>query len=118
MAKTFPVGHMRVNPNTFLTEVWDGNQWIGNLTTGANLSGSSYTLASNGNNTVTTSTVRPTYSPTEKELIFEFLKDNMRVAEYRDGNGKIETVELQLRLDVGYEWEPIKRTKIIRSKLT
>jgi hypothetical protein len=112
MAKTFPVGHMRVNPNTFMSEVWNGSQWISNANTVTS------SISTNGITNVgaISSNVKPIFSAIERELIFEYLKRNLRVAEYRDGDGKIETVELQMRLDDGYSWESIRREKIIRSK--
>lgn len=113
MAKTFPIGHVRVNPNTFMSEVWNGSTWLSSPTASGTIS--AYNLNNNGN-TITTSSVRSSFSETERELMFEFLKQNLRVAEYRDGNSKIESVELQMRLGPGYEWETIRREKIIRSK--
>ena len=44
MAKTFPIGHTRINPNTFMTEVWDGKTWNNGVST---VTGSTYTIASN-----------------------------------------------------------------------
>lgn len=116
MARTIPVGELRINPRTFMSEVWDGKMWRDTVTPQmVNTATNSYTtISSNG---ITSSSVKTSFSAVEREMMFEFLKSNMRVAEYRDGDGKIETVELQLRLDAGYEWEPIKRTKIVRSKI-
>ncbi len=112
MAKTFPTGHMRVNPNTYETEVWDGSKWSSSnmhgLTTNV---GSSYTtIATNG---ITGSSIssKPTISATERELIFDFLKENMRVAEYVDDKGKIHTVQLEMRAGPGYIWENVRREK-------
>jgi len=111
MAKTFSIGQTRVNPNTFITEVWDGTKWDSRLSTITTNVGNSYTtIATNG---ITGSTIssRPTISATERELIFEFLKENMRVAEYIDGKGKISTVQLEMRAGPGYVWEQIRREK-------
>ena len=108
MAKTFPIGHTRINPNTFMTEVWDGKTWNNGVST---VTGSTYTIASNGMNSTTVSS-RPTISATERELIFDFLKENMRVAEYLDDNGKVHTVQLEMRAGDGYVWEQIKRQKV------
>ena len=122
MAKSFPVGHMRVNPNTYETEVWDGTKWnntnMHGVTTTLPTSGYT-TIASSGNitsNGITTSTFsgtssRPTISATERELIFDFLKQNMRVAEYVDDKGKVHTVQLEMRAGEGYTWENIRRVK-------
>ena len=123
MANTPPLGELRVNPRTFMSEVWDGKKWVDTVTpqmvnigaASGTISTGSYITGANGS-TITTSSVKQ-FSENDKELMFEFLKENMRVAEYRDGDGKLENVELQLRFDVGYEWEPIKRAKIIRSKI-
>jgi hypothetical protein len=111
MAKTFAVGQTRINPNTFMTEVWDGTRWdngINSITTNV---GSSYTtIATNG---ITGSSIssKPTISATERELIFDFLKENMRVAEYVDDKGKIHTVQLEMRAGPGYIWENVRREK-------
>ena len=107
MAKTFPVGHVRVNPNTFMTEVWDGSTWNNGLSTITSTTTIPYPIGSNGN--ITSS--KPTISATERELIFEFLKENMRVAEYVDDKGKISTVQLEMRAGPGFVWENIRRVK-------
>ena len=113
MAKTFPIGHTRINPNTFMTEVWDGKTWNNGLSTIAINNGvsSTYTVAANGMNSATVSS-RPTISATERELIFDFLKENMRVAEYLDDNGKVDTVQLEIRVGEGYIWEQVRREKV------
>ena len=116
MAKA-SVGQLRINPNTYMSEVWDGNTWVDTVTPQMVNSISTLGLPIGATGTITTNSVRQSFSAVEREMMYEFLKDNMRVAEYRDGDGKIETVDLQLRLDAGYEWEPIKRTKINRSKI-
>ncbi len=109
MAKSFSIGQTRVNPNTFMTEVWDGTRWDSGLSTITNTTGT-YTIAPNGMNSMTVNS-RPTISPTERELIFDFLKENMRVAEYVDEKGKISTVQLEMRAGPGFVWENIKRVK-------
>ena len=60
----------------------------------------------------TTVSSRPTISATERELIFDFLKENMRVAEYLDDNGKVHTVQLEMRAGDGYVWDKIRRVKL------
>jgi len=45
------------------------------------------------------------------EDVYEFLKENLRVAEYIDDSGKITTVQLEMRLGPGYTWENIRRVK-------
>jgi hypothetical protein len=45
------------------------------------------------------------------EDVYEFLKQNLRVAEYTDEAGKIATVQLEMRLGPGYVWENIRRVK-------
>jgi len=110
MAKSISIGQTRVNPKTFMTEVWDGSKWddgTSSITTAAN---SYTTIATNG---IIGSSIssRPTISPTERELIFDFLKENMRVAEYVDEKGKISTVQLEMRAGPGFVWENIKRVK-------
>lgn len=107
MAKTFAVGTTRINPNTFMTEVWDGKTWNNGVST---VTGSTYTVAANGMNSTTVSP-RPTISATERELIFDFLKDNMRVAEYVDDKNKVTTVQLEMRAGPGFVWEQVRRIK-------
>jgi len=103
MAKTFPVGHVRVNPNTFQTEMWDGTCWQTTITGIPTTNvGSSYTTAISGNSTI---------SATEREIIFDFLKENMRVAEYTNEHGKVTNVQLEMRAGPGYVWENIRRVK-------
>lgn len=113
MAKTFAVGTTRINPNTFMTEVWDGKTW----NNGANTitMNTAYPTGSTGISTAIASSsysVKPTISVTEREMIFEFLKQNMRVAEYLDDNGKIHTVQLEMRAGDGFVWEQIRREKV------
>lgn len=108
MAKGFPIGQTRVNPNTFMTEVWDGSTWINSISSA--ITGSTYTIAPNTISTNGTIS-KPTISATERELIFDFLKENMRVAEYIDDKGKITTVQLEMRAGPGFVWENIKRVK-------
>lgn len=113
MAKTFPIGHVRVNPNTYQTEMWDGSKWTTTTTGVASVSNSPYTLSSNAITTIGSSTIssKPTISATEREMIFDFLKENMRVAEYTDDKGKITTVQLEMRAGPGFVWENIRRVK-------
>ena len=111
MAKTFPIGHMRVNPNTFMTEVWDGKQWNSSVSPSMVNSISTLGLPIGATGTITNNSVRQSFSATERELMYEFLKENLRVAEYLDENEKIDTVQLELRMGPGYTWESIRRVK-------
>jgi hypothetical protein len=47
-----------------------------------------------------------------KEDFFAFMKENLRVAEYVDENGKVEYVQLQFRTGLGYVWEEVRRVKL------
>lgn len=47
-----------------------------------------------------------------KEDFFAFMKENLRVAEYVDENGKTEYVQLQFRNGPGYVWEEVRRVKL------
>jgi hypothetical protein len=47
-----------------------------------------------------------------KEDFFAFMKENLRVAEYVDDNGKTEYVQLQFRTGPGYVWEEVRRVKL------
>jgi hypothetical protein len=111
MAKSFAIGQTRINPNTFMTEVWDGTKWDNGLNTITTNVGNSYTTIATNAITGSSISSRPTISATERELIFDFLKENMRVAEYLDDKGKIHTVQLEMRAGPGYVWENIRREK-------
>ena len=116
MAKIPTIGEMRVNPQNFTSEIWNGKMWVDTVTpqmvSGITTNvGSSYTTIANNGITSATVSSKPTISATERELIFEFLKDNMRVAEYLDENNKIHTVQLEMRAGPGFVWEQITRVK-------
>lgn len=119
MAKSFPVGHIRVNPNTFMSEIWNGSKWLDTVTPQMVNSistlglpiGSAYAAASGITTTVGSNGSSARISR-NMEDVYEFLKENLRVAEYTDGNGKIDTVQLEMRLGPGYAWENIRRVKI------
>jgi hypothetical protein len=79
------------------------------------------------NNNITASTYNPTIAnlgkvvgtsairqvdDNFKEDLFAFMKENFRVAEYVDENGKIEYVQLQFRNGPGYVWEEVRRVKL------
>ena len=46
------------------------------------------------------------------EDMFEFMKDNIRVAEYVDDNNKLLYVELQMRAGPGFVWDKIRRVRL------
>lgn len=46
------------------------------------------------------------------EDMFEFLKENIRVAEYVDDNNKLLYVELQMRAGPGFAWDKIRRVRL------
>jgi hypothetical protein len=46
------------------------------------------------------------------EDMFEFLKENIRVAEYVDDNNKLLYVELQMRAGPGFVWDKIRRVRL------
>lgn len=46
------------------------------------------------------------------EDLFEFLKENLRVAEYVDDNNKLLYVELQMRAGEGFVWDKIRRVRL------
>ena len=111
------------NHTTFEDEyaMYDGTQWLKmnnmnslgapymNSTVAKNINGG--TITSNGSSYTTAISNKPTISATERELIFEFLKHNMRVAEYIQGDGKPPIVQLEMRAGEGYVWEQVKRVK-------
>lgn len=105
MSKT-PVGQIRINPHTLTTEMWDGKSWVDQYYSG---------LTNNNPNTTYVSHVKPSLSFTERELIFDFLKQNMRVAEYVDNTGKVLAVQLEMRAGEGFVWEQIRREKVKNS---
>ncbi len=67
-----------------------------------------YYGVSNGSNIVN---VVP-LSQSAQEDVFEFLKNNLRVAEYTDDAGKLLYVELQMRAGEGYVWDKIRRVRL------
>jgi len=117
MAKSFVIGTTRLNPTTYMTEVWDGKTWNDGCNTitlnNTYPTGSTISTATSASTAVYN--VRPTMSATERELMFDFLKNNMRVAEYLDENGKVHTVQLEMRAGEGFVWEQIKRQKVKNS---
>jgi hypothetical protein len=102
--KSHGVGDTRINPNTYDIDVWDGTDWV----SGHSVITSNYRTTSMNAATASTST----RYPVDTLSIYEFLKNNLRVAEYLDDNGKIHTVRLELRQGEAYVWEPIRRIKI------
>lgn len=118
MAITNPIGQIRLNPNTFMQEVWDGKDWnviddANNFTTIPihSISGavsSSYTTSMQpiGSSVI--------MNESRKEDIYHFLMKNLRVAEYLDDTGKIDYVQLELREDENCIWENIQRVRIKR----
>lgn len=85
--------------------IYDGKKWT---KMHSPITSTSY-LTANGSGTYASN--RPTISATERELIFEFLKQNMRVAEYIQRDGKPPIVQLEMRAGEGYVWEQVKRVK-------
>lgn len=115
MTRPPQLGDLRVNPHTFMSEMWNGHKWVD--TPEPHMLQSAYVANSTVTGiTSTNTTTKPILSPTERELIYDFMKENLRVAEYKDGNGKIESIELQMRSGPGYMWESVRREQIIRSK--
>ena len=114
MAKVMPVGRTRINPNTLNAEVWNGTAWLEAInpkmantisTLGLPIGsahGITTTVGSNGSSASLSRNM---------EDVYEFLKQNLRVAEYTDEAGKITTVQLEMRLGPGYTWENIRRVK-------
>lgn len=110
------------NHTTFEDEyaMYDGSKWVKmnnpnslgapymNSTVATKINGG---ITSNGSSYTTAVSSKPTISATERELIFEFLKENMRVAEYVQRDGKPPIVQLELRAGPGYTWEQVKRVK-------
>lgn len=97
-----------VATDTYRTAVYDGHRWT-EMTSGITTGGSTIT-ASN----ITTTRSNGTSiadTPFLQEQMFDFMKQNLRVAEYTDDDGKIHTVQLEMRLGPSYVWEPIKRVK-------
>ena len=83
--------------------VYDGKKWT--------KMNSPITSAPHIVTTGSSSSFKPTISATERKLIFEFLKENMRVAEYVQRDGKPPIVQLEMRAGEGYVWEQVKRVK-------
>ena len=103
MAVSTPYGEIRINPNTLMTEMWDGKNWLELDSVSTINSPNSYGSIS-AVNTATITTAGTSSAPTaeRQEDIFEFLKNNLRVAEYTNEEGKPLYVELQMRAGDGY----------------
>jgi len=113
------------NSTTFEDEyaMYDGSQWVKmnnmnslgapymNSTVAKKINGGLGLISNGSSYTTTAISSKPTISATERELIFEFLKENLRVAEYVDDKGKITTVQLEMRAGPGFVWENIRRVK-------
>jgi hypothetical protein len=85
----------------------------------SNDDGSTITISTNGigNSTISNSSVANlglTRNPSSinGEDMFEFLKENIRVAEYVDDNNKLLYVELQMRAGPGFVWDKIRRVRL------
>jgi hypothetical protein len=114
MTVSIPAGQMRINPNTYEQEMWDGTSWIeiAAINMSNNISGSlTTTVVPNGGYTVSTVSSSP-ITENQKEDIYQFLRENLRVAEMLDDNGKLSHVELQMRAGEGYVWDQIKRVRV------
>ena len=119
MSTLIPVGQIRHNMNTMMNEVWDGKSWI---TIDDGLDSFTPISVHNGGHTITTSNAAITTSmgfngtsrmaDVTREDMFEFLKTNLRVAEYLDETGKVDYVQLELREGEGCNWENIQRVRI------
>jgi hypothetical protein len=106
MAKTPNIGDTKIDPNTYDTKVWDGITWVnGSNTITSNLR----SVATNSAHAIGQGTITRI---SEHEHLYNFLKNNLRVAEYLDDKGKIKNVQLELRQGEQYVWVPIKRIKI------
>lgn len=123
MANSIPVGRMRVNPHTYMQEVWDGKQWneiedpslftalpihkSGPITSPPTINAiapitgtGSFTAVSNAATQI-------------KNDVVTMLEHNLRVAEVYDTvTLKLKRAELQYRDGPGSEWTPIQRTKL------
>lgn len=125
-----PIGEIRYNPNTMMQEVWDGKDWNqiddpnnfvtipihgGIVSPNTTINIAPYTGTTtygvNGS-TYHPGTSHPSITEKRSEELYEFLKDNLRVAEYMDENGKVDYVQLELRAGEGYLWESIQRIRI------
>jgi hypothetical protein len=98
-----------VGTDSYRTAVYDGQRWTemnNGITTG-----SSGTITTSNITTTRNNGTSIADTPPLQEQMFDFMKQNLRVAEYTDGDGKIHTVQLEMRLGPSYVWEPIKRVK-------
>jgi hypothetical protein len=96
-----------ITTDTHRTAVYDGHRWV-------EMNNSTNTIASSN---LTASSINANASASRiidhqfNEKMFEFLEQNLRVAEYIGSDGKIQTVQLEMRVGPSYVWEPIKRVK-------
>lgn len=117
------------NPHTFeqVYEIFDGKVWkeIELNAFGAPYMNSTVGKNINGGSSITTSSVASLGTVTNgyasqqrqkaqefKEEFFEFMKENMRVAEYVDETNKITHVQLQFRSGPEYVWEDVRRVRL------
>jgi hypothetical protein len=118
MAVLTPVGQIRHNSGTGMSEVWDGKQWV-QMDDGLNgfTTINTYSAVPNGGHTITNVSSNgissvSTMNDNLKEDLYSFLKRNLRVAEYTDETGKLDYVQLEMREGDGGEWENIQRVRI------
>ena len=114
VAVSTPIGQIRYSATKDAREMWNGFEWV-NLDDSSTFMSLQPTLVHNGGITAAnTSTITNVGKMTEnaKEDLYLFLKNNIRVAEYLDENGKIEYVQLELREGEGCVWENIQRVRI------
>lgn len=118
MAVSIPVGQIRHNVNTLMSEVWDGYKWIEMDTSPNGFTPiNSYSAVPNGGHTITNVSSNgissvSTMNDNLKEDLYSFLKRNLRVAEYIDETGKLDYVQLEMREGDGCVWENIQRVRI------
>jgi hypothetical protein len=122
MSTLTPVGQIRYNANTLMSEVWDGKQWIemddslNGFTPisihSNNVYGGGITSANNITTTIGSNGTSARLTDNAREELYQFLKSNLRVGEYLDENGKIDYVQLELREGEGCIWETIQRVRI------
>lgn len=100
-----------ITTDTHRTAVYDGQRWV-EMNNQTSVSHVAPTIGSSSIVNSTNAKINTIADNFLHERMFNFMKENIRVAEYTDASGKIHTVQLEMREGPNFIWEPIKRVKI------
>jgi hypothetical protein len=124
MSTLIPVGQVRYDFRSDQKQMWDGHRWksisddeFNELPIHKHIGGMSI-IPNNGITAPVTNTNFGSLASSgitrniTGEEIHDFLKRNLRVAEYLKEDGSIDYVQLELREGEGANWENIQRVRI------